>query len=76
VEGQGYQSTVNISDQELFLSKINAGTKSGTEIEGKVAQWLTQLGIQLMAGGGGMVGEYAPKPDSATDVMMCLQTEA
>ena len=43
---------------ELFLSKINAGTKSGTEIEGKVAQWLTQLGIQLMAGGGGMVNFY------------------
>ena len=34
MEGRGYQHTIKISDEELFLSKRNAGTKMEQRLKG------------------------------------------
>lgn len=52
VEGQGYQTTVNISYLELFLSKRNSGTKKENTLKERLSGDQPKLGI-ISCGGGG-----------------------
>jgi hypothetical protein len=64
MEGQGYQSTVKISDQ-LFLSKRTAGTKMEKRVkERRNCDWLNLGSISW------------GRPDTIIDTIMCLQSGA
>ena len=60
---------LKIFNPELFLSKGNAGTKSGAETEGK-------KGHPETAQTGDPPHLQTPNPDTIADVKMCLQTGA
>jgi hypothetical protein len=50
VEGWAQQYNLKSFDPELFLSKRNAGSKNGAEIEGKAIQQPAQLGMIPIGG--------------------------
>lgn len=55
--------------QNCSWSKRNAWTKNVAGTQGKAVQGLAHLGIHFM-------DPLGTKPDTITDTMLCLQTEA